>query len=47
VLATLAVSAESVIGGHLFASVGFGGDASARRRFRAWLARLLVQHLEA
>jgi len=46
-LATLAMTAESVIGRHFFENIGFGADDTVQRRFRAWLARLLVQHLES
>ena len=47
VLATLAMTAKSVLGRHLFESVGLGADDAVQQRFRAWLAKLLVKHLES
>jgi len=47
VLATLALTAQSVLGPHLLASVGLDGSDRTQARFRAWIARLLVQHLES
>ena len=44
VLAALALLAESVVGPAIFGDAGLGPDAGAR--FRAWLARLLVAHLD-
>lgn len=43
-LATLALTAQSVLGAHLFENVGVGKEDEFQRRFRAWLAKLLVQH---
>ena len=45
-LAALALLAESVIGKAMMRDAGLGDDKAARTRFRAWLARLLVDHLE-
>ncbi|MBX3212392.1 MAG: TetR family transcriptional regulator [Labilithrix sp.] len=47
VLATLAMTAKSVLGRHLFENIGLGGDDAVQQRFRAWLAKLLVKHLES
>ncbi|HVH45392.1 MAG TPA: TetR/AcrR family transcriptional regulator [Labilithrix sp.] len=47
VLATLAMTAKSVLGRHLFENIGLGGDEIVQQRFRAWLAKLLVKHLES
>ena len=47
VLATLAMTAKSVLGRHLFENVGLGGDDAVQQRFRAWVAKLLVKHLES
>jgi len=43
-LATFALTAESVLGSELF---GAGADRATSQRFRAWLGRLLARHLEA
>jgi AcrR family transcriptional regulator len=45
-LAALALLAESVIGKSILRDAGLGDDRAARARFRAWLARLLTDHLE-
>ena len=45
-LAALALLAEGVIGKHLLRDAGLGDDRAARTRFRAFLARLLADHLE-
>jgi AcrR family transcriptional regulator len=45
-LSTLAVLAEAVIGPHILGDLGLGDDEKAGARFRAWLGRLLADHLE-
>ncbi len=45
-LAALALLAESVLGKHILRDAGLGDDRASRARFRAWLARLLADHLE-
>lgn len=45
VLAAATLMANSVLGAHLLRGVGAKG-AQAPARFRAWLARLLIAHLE-
>ena len=45
-LASLALLAESVLGKSILRDAGLGEDRVARARFRAWLARLLADHLE-
>ena len=44
VLAAMALLAQSVVGPALFADAGLGADAGGR--FRAWLARVLIAHLD-
>lgn len=46
VLCSLALLAESVLGKSILRDAGLGDDRAARARFRAWLARLLADHLE-
>ena len=45
-LASLSLLAESVVGRSILRDAGLGEDRAARARFRAWLARLLADHLE-
>ena len=45
-LASLALLAESVLGKAILGDAGLGDDRAARARFRAWLGRLLADHLE-
>ena len=45
-LAALALLAESVLGKSILRDAGLGDDRAARARFRAWLGRLLADHLE-
>jgi AcrR family transcriptional regulator len=45
-LSTLALLAEAVVGPNILADLGLGGTPQAGARFRAWLARLLADHLE-
>jgi hypothetical protein len=45
VLAASTMLAQSVLGAHLLHGVGARGS-KAPARFRAWLARLLVEHVE-
>jgi AcrR family transcriptional regulator len=45
-LAALAMFGDAVAGDVIRASGGLAGDADASRRFRLWLARLLVEHVE-
>lgn len=47
VLATLALTAETVLGAHLFENIGLGNDRDVHDQFRAWFAKLLVKHLES
>jgi hypothetical protein len=46
VLITLALLAESVVGKAILFDAGLGDDRAARARFRAFLARLVADHLE-
>jgi AcrR family transcriptional regulator len=46
-LASLALLAESVLGRSILRDAGLGEDRAARARFRAWLARLLSDHLQS
>lgn len=45
-LATLALIAQSVLGPEMLADVGLGDSLAAGAEFRAWLARLLTDHLD-
>ena len=45
-LASLAMFADGLAGPTMRRSAGIEGDAEAPQRFRKWLARLLVRHLE-
>jgi AcrR family transcriptional regulator len=45
-LTSLALLAESVLGKSILRDAGLGDDRATRARFRAWLARLLADHLE-
>jgi len=45
VLAALALSASTVLGPHLYTNAGLGPPAEAGPKFRAWLAKLLANHL--
>jgi AcrR family transcriptional regulator len=45
-LATMALLAQSVLGAQLLHGAGVGDDARAQARFRAWLARLMIEHFE-
>lgn len=45
-LAIMALTSQSVLGDHLLESVGLRGDEKTHARFRAWLAKILVKHLE-
>jgi hypothetical protein len=45
-LAAFAMLAQAVVGSHLQATAGIADDARAPARFRAWLARLMVEHFE-
>ncbi|HEY7955664.1 MAG TPA: TetR/AcrR family transcriptional regulator [Polyangia bacterium] len=47
VLASLALLGFSVIGETLLENAGLAHDPAAQKRFRAWLAHLLVCHLDA
>jgi AcrR family transcriptional regulator len=47
VLITLALLAESVVGKAILRDAGLGDDRTARARFRAFLARLVADHLES
>lgn len=47
VLATLAMTSSAVVGRHVLENAGGAADAAAEKRFRAWLARLLVLALDA
>jgi AcrR family transcriptional regulator len=47
VLGALALVGSAVMGPTLFENAGLGGDAQAGARFRRWLARLMVRHLES
>jgi AcrR family transcriptional regulator len=44
-LCTLALLAEAVVGPFILGDLGLGNDEKAGARFRAWLARLLADHL--
>lgn len=46
VLAAMALLADAVLGPALRKSAGLTGEGASGARFRAWLARLLVAHLE-
>ena len=46
VLATFSLVAESVLGRAIFEKAGLGDGQSAGQGFRAWLARLLMEHVE-
>ncbi len=46
VLAALAVLGESVFGDQLLRGADLEGDAGAKSRFREWLGRLLLAHLD-
>jgi hypothetical protein len=46
VLAALALLAQSVMGKQMMHETGLGDDAKAAMRFRGWLAKLILQHLE-
>ncbi|HEY4122632.1 MAG TPA: TetR/AcrR family transcriptional regulator [Byssovorax sp.] len=45
-LASLVLLAESVVGPRLLADLGLGEGPEPSKKFRAWLAKLLVDHLE-
>jgi AcrR family transcriptional regulator len=47
VLGALALVGSAVIGAPLFENAGLGNDAQTGARFRKWLARLMVRHLES
>ncbi|MEZ4311646.1 MAG: TetR/AcrR family transcriptional regulator, partial [Polyangiaceae bacterium] len=46
VLAALSLSALSVMGPALLEQVGLANDAAGEARFRAWLAKVLIGHLD-
>lgn len=46
-LAALALFADAIAGDAMRASAGLGDDAEAGKRFRDWLAELLVEHVES
>lgn len=46
VLAVMALTAQSVLGDHLLESLGLRADEKTHAKFRAWLANLLLNHLE-
>jgi len=45
ILVAVALTGEAVLGDGVRRSAGLAQNATARRRFRAWLGRLLVAHL--
>jgi hypothetical protein len=45
-LAATALFGDAILGPQVRASAGLGEDHDADRRFRVWLAELLVQHLD-
>lgn len=47
VLAALALVGQSVMGEALMHETGLGTDAKTQARFRAWLARVMLEHFEA
>ena len=47
VLGALALVGSAVMGPTLFENAGLGADAQTGPRFRRWLARLMVRHLES
>jgi hypothetical protein len=44
-LAALALLGDALLGDAIRSSIGLGDDPDSARRFRVWLARLLVGHL--
>ncbi len=46
ILAALALSGASALGPAFFASAGLTDDDATAARFRRWLARILVEHLD-
>ena len=46
ILASLALAGASALGAPFFASAGVADDEATGARFRTWLARLLVEHLD-
>jgi AcrR family transcriptional regulator len=46
VLAALALLAQSVMGKQVLHETGLGDDARAQTRFREWLAKLILDHLQ-
>jgi AcrR family transcriptional regulator len=46
-LSSLVLLAEAVLGPSILADLGLGATEAARARFRAWLAKVLAQHLES
>jgi AcrR family transcriptional regulator len=44
-LSWLALFGQAVAGPAMFETAGLGGDAATAKRFRAWLAKLIAQHL--
>jgi AcrR family transcriptional regulator len=47
VLAALALVGGTIVGSTLLENAGLGGDARTSVEFRRWLARLLIEHLDA
>jgi hypothetical protein len=45
-LSTLVLLAEAVIGPAILHDLGLGATTQSSARFRAWLARLIADHLE-
>lgn len=45
-LSSLALLADAVVGSCILGDLGLGSSAESSTRFRAWLARLLAEHLE-
>jgi AcrR family transcriptional regulator len=45
-LSALALFADAIVGENMRRSAGLGDDPGAAKRFRTWLAELLLQHIE-
>jgi AcrR family transcriptional regulator len=46
VLATIAIVCSSVLAPSLLANAGLASDAAGQARFRSWLTRLLISHID-